>query len=25
MALLALLLFCYDAIWQWLFDTLGVS
>ncbi|MCY2997907.1 MAG: hypothetical protein NT168_07330 [Planctomycetota bacterium] len=25
MALLAALLFCYDAIWQWLFDTLGVS
>jgi preprotein translocase subunit SecE len=25
MALLALLLFCYDAIWQWLFDMLGVS
>ncbi len=25
MAFLALLLFCYDAIWQLLFDTLGVS
>jgi preprotein translocase subunit SecE len=25
MAFLALLLFCYDAIWQFLFDLLGVS
>jgi len=25
MAFLALLLFCYDAIWQLLFDALGVS
>jgi preprotein translocase subunit SecE len=25
MAFLAILLFCYDAIWQWLFELLGVS